>query len=717
MAGNREIALHLAAAGLFIFPVNARSRRPVHRGWQRDSSSDAATIARWWQQYPRAVPSLDLARRGLVVLDGDRHAPGVDGVGALRGLLAGSDVAAVPMVRTPRDGVHVYFRQPNPPIGNGRGDLPRGVDVRGAGGFVVAPGAELTGGRGYRPIEGQPELAGAFRCGAIPVLPPALVALLAARTRAHASGSPSPASATPPSARERAYAKATLRNMAAELATEAPGGRNQALNRACFVLGTMVARDWLTRDEVENALTAAMHQNGYAADKGAKAIAATLASGLNAGMARPHDDLPERGITLDDFVSHAPSRTYFFLPCREPWPGASVNSRLPKVEVATAAGESKEISPSAWLDVHRSVEQVSWAPGEPMLIPDRLFIASGGWIDRPGVQTFNLYRPPMITEGNALAAELWIDHVHLIYPNDAEHIIRWLAHRVQRPAEKINHALVLGGAQGIGKDTLLEPARQAVGAWNMAEISPVTLLGRFNGFLRSVILFNRYAFYERLKAFSAAPPDGLRVDEKNLREYVIVNCCGIVITTNHRTDSVYLPADDRRHYVAWSEATQGGFVKEYWPRLWGFYDAGGLAHVAAYLAELDLAKFNPKAPPPKTPAFWDIVDAGRAPEDAELADVLDALGNPDAVTLGQLRDRAGPGLAEWLGDRGNRRAIPHRMNSCGYVAVRYPGADDGLWQLRGGRQAIYAREQLAHPERLAAATQLAKSRGGRQWTG
>jgi transketolase N-terminal domain/subunit len=44
-------------------------------------------------------------------------------------------------------------------------------------------------------------------------------------------------------------------------------------------------------------------------------------------------------IQLDDFVSHAPSRTYFFLPCREPWPGASVNARLPNIEVTTADGE------------------------------------------------------------------------------------------------------------------------------------------------------------------------------------------------------------------------------------------------------------------------------------------------------------------------------------------------------------------------------------------
>jgi hypothetical protein len=40
-----------------------------------------------------------------------------------------------------------------------------------------------------------------------------------------------------------------------------------------------------------------------------------------------------------------------------------------------------------------------------------------------------------------------------------------------------------------------------------------------------------------------------------------------------------------------------------------------------------------EAPPPKTAAFWDIVDANRAPEDAELADTLDRLQNPNAILV------------------------------------------------------------------------------------
>jgi len=41
--------------------------------------------------------------------------------------------------------------------------------------------------------------------------------------------------------------------------------------------------------------------------------------------------------------------------------------------------------------------------------------------------------------------------------------------------------------------------------------------------------------------------------------------------------------------------------------------------------------------------------------------------NPDAVTLAQIKNAAGGGFLDWLQDHKNRRAIPHCMESCGYV--------------------------------------------------
>ena len=53
----------------------------------------------------------------------------------------------------------------------------------------------------------------------------------------------------------------------------------------------------------------------------------------------------------------------------------------------------------------------------------------------------------------------WCDLVRKLWPDEAEHLFDYFAHRVQHPDEKINHALVLGGPPGIGKDTMLEPVK------------------------------------------------------------------------------------------------------------------------------------------------------------------------------------------------------------------------------------------------------------------
>ena len=135
-------------------------------------------------------------------------------------------------------------------------------------------------------------------------------------------------------------------------------------------------------------------------------------------------------------------------------------------------------------------------------------------------------------------------------------------------------------------------------------------------------------------------------------------------------------------------------------------DAAGAAHVAAYLATLDLKAFDPKAPPPKTPAFWDIVDASQAPEDAELADVLDKMGNPEATTLIRITAAATGEIETWIKDRKNRRAIPHRLEKCGYVPIRNDGSKQGLWIINDTRQAIYAKSSLSIRDRFKAASSL-----------
>jgi hypothetical protein len=171
---------------------------------------------------------------------------------------------------------------------------------------------------------------------------------------------------------------------------------------------------------------------------------------------------------------------------------------------------------------------------------------------------------------------------------------------------------------------------------------------------------------------------------------------------------MYLPADDRRHYVAWSDCKKEDFPADYWNTIWKWYDSGGDRNVAAFLKARDLSAFDPKAPPPKTEAFWAIVNSNRAPEESELADILDALDNPDAVTIEQLTEAALPHTEfyDWICDRKNRRAIPHRLEECGYVPVRNTTQKQGLWIIGGKRYSIYAKSDLSISAQIKAATKL-----------
>jgi hypothetical protein len=426
--------------------------------------------------------------------------------------------------------------------------------------------------------------------------------------------------------------------------------------------------------------------------------------------------LPAGPLAIEDFFGYSPEHNYIYRYTGQRWPMGTIDRRLPKV------GRFKA---STFIDRTRSVEQMTWMPGEPELIRDRL-VANGGWFDHKGATVFNLYRAPMLKPGNPRGAQRWLDHVQKIYPDNAEYLIKWCAHRCQHPHIKINHALFLGGAPGIGKDSLLEPVRYAVGEWNCETVSPTQITGRFNGYLCSVLLviseardlgdLARPQFYEHTKLIMASPPTALMIDEKNTKPYYIPNLVGVIITSNHKAGGIFLPADDRRHYVAWSTTGLDDFEDGYFHSLWQYFELGR-DDIAAYLMQLDISEFDPKAPPPKTSAFWDIVNASRSHEASDLADALDAIAKknggqrPRAVTLFEIQNcTVSSEFMDWLKDRKNRRTLPDHFERYGYVPLRNESDHrDGLWVVGARRQTVYVQAALTVQEQHAAVTELQKS--------
>jgi hypothetical protein len=122
-----------------------------------------------WRQFPDAIPAVHCGATGVIVVDGDRHPGGNDGVAELDRLQAENGQFDAPAFNTPRMGKHYYFKNidGDDPIGCSRGDLKRGIDIKGRGGFVCAPGAKRLDGGSYSHDPSTPKLSQAIADGTL----------------------------------------------------------------------------------------------------------------------------------------------------------------------------------------------------------------------------------------------------------------------------------------------------------------------------------------------------------------------------------------------------------------------------------------------------------------------------------------------------------------------------------------------------------------------
>ncbi len=137
----------LAREGIETFPAGP-DKKPLLKSWQTKATADTDTIRAWLDRWPDAMPAMPTGdRNSLSVLDLDVRDDGRDGISAATDL--GVQMSRAFTVRTPSGGLHLYYRHRDG-LTNASNHLPDGIDVRGQGGYVIAPGAVLPDGRAYR---------------------------------------------------------------------------------------------------------------------------------------------------------------------------------------------------------------------------------------------------------------------------------------------------------------------------------------------------------------------------------------------------------------------------------------------------------------------------------------------------------------------------------------------------------------------------------------
>lgn len=243
-------------------------RRLVPHGLH-DASERPDQVDEWWRLYPSANVGVRTgAASGILVLDVDGEA----GRLALRGLVAHHGLFDTRWART-GSGWHAYFTHPGGTMPNSAGRLGAGLDVRGDGGYVVAPPSLHCTRQRYRWI--GPEIDQSH----LPAAPQWLIELAA--PSACDDRKPHPIWLIPEDV--QAYGAAAIRSEACGVANAPPGQRNDRLNRAAFRLGQLVAAGVVAEGLVATALVAA----GLAAGPGETKIRSTVRRGLNAGKLQP----------------------------------------------------------------------------------------------------------------------------------------------------------------------------------------------------------------------------------------------------------------------------------------------------------------------------------------------------------------------------------------------------------------------------------------------
>ena len=270
----------------------------------------------------------------------------------------------------------------------------------------------------------------------------------------------------------------------------------------------------------------------------------------------------------------------------------------------------------------RTLQALIYAAGETALV------------ERDGLVYGNLWRDARPTYAAGGDITPWLKHCERLIPDptEREHVLDVMAVKVQQPRTKVNHAILHGGDEGCGKDTMWAPFLWAICGPDMKNRGMIDndSLGTAWGYhLESEVLIlnelkepearERRALANKLKPLIAAPPLVLSINRKGMHPYDAVNRLFVLAFTNDQVP-ISLPSQDRRWCCIWSSCGRMGAAEA--TALWDWYAAGGFAKVARWLADRDVSAFNASAVPPVTDWKVSMVEQGMSVAESFLVDMI-----------------------------------------------------------------------------------------------
>ena len=155
----KEWALHYAKMGLAVFPLVCRDKVPAVVGGCKVATTERTTIERWWDKNPQYNIGIATGNKssGLVVIDLDVDKnKGIDGYDVLRDWQnKHGKLPETWQSITGRGGYHYFYKDAI--VHSNRVGLYEGVDIRGEGGYIVAPPSVHPNGNIYEWEQGTEE--------------------------------------------------------------------------------------------------------------------------------------------------------------------------------------------------------------------------------------------------------------------------------------------------------------------------------------------------------------------------------------------------------------------------------------------------------------------------------------------------------------------------------------------------------------------------------
>jgi hypothetical protein len=253
--------------------------------------------------------------------------------------------------------------------------------------------------------------------------------------------------------------------------------------------------------------------------------------------------------------------------------------------------------------------------------------------DMDGCRVLNLWRPPVWeVQKDAPEPKLFIDHLDYLFNGDqtaVSHVLDYLAHMIQRPWERVGHALLITSeAKGIGKSTLGNIVRRLVGEQNSRVAQTKDLKGQFDGWLVGKLVIQVDEVYEagnwdlanKLKPLITERT--VSVNVKYGPQMEIENYARFIMFSNH-TAPLSIEEGDRRYFVVNSKAQPK--EDEYYEELNQFIEsAEGMNAIYSFLMHRNIETFSPHRRPPMTEAKRTVIEVSGNPLRTYISEAVES---------------------------------------------------------------------------------------------